>query len=163
MQVSTQPMVNHAKLQEELEGYCGLGMYDEALRLISSLKTKGREDLTLSFLRTRILRAAGRFAEMRKTAEKIRERCPEEPEAWVSLADAMRQSGSLQQGRHVLQEAEKKFPKNPHIKFQLGCYLCQLQDLEQARSYVQAAIQLDRAWADAAKQDADLAPLREKI
>jgi Flp pilus assembly protein TadD len=75
----------------------------------------------------------------------------------------MRHSGSLQQGRHVLQEAEKKFPQNPHIKFQLGCYLCQLQDLELARSYVQAAIQLDRAWADAAKQDADLAPLREKI
>ena len=75
-------MANLAKLQEEMEGYCGLGMYDEALRIISSLKTRGDEDLTLAFLRTRILRAAGRFAEMRKTAEKIRARCPEVANAY---------------------------------------------------------------------------------
>ena len=81
---------------------------------------------------------------------------------WVSLADAVRHQGSLQQGRTILLEAERKFPDNPHIKFQLGCYHCQLHDLDKARSYLQAAIRLDQSWANAAKEDADLAPLREK-
>ena len=101
-------MANLAKLQEEMEGYCGLGMYDEALAVLDSIRLKGQEEITLSFLRTRILRAAGRYAEMRKSAEKLKERCPNEPEAWVSLADAMRQSGAILQGRIVLQEAERK-------------------------------------------------------
>jgi tetratricopeptide (TPR) repeat protein len=162
MENSSQPMANLAKLQEEMEGYCGLGMYDEALHVLDSIRIKGQEEVTLSFLRTRILRAAGRYAEMRKTAEKLKDRCPNEPEAWVSLADAMRQSGSIQQGRIVLQEAEKKFPQNPHIKFQLGCYHCLLRELDKARTYVQAAIAIDRAWAEAAQSDEDLAPLRKK-
>ena len=156
-------MDNPAKLQEELEGYCGLGMYDEALARINRARRKGDHSLTLSFLRTRILRAAGRFLELRKTAERLRRLRPEEPEVWVSLADAVRHHDSLQHGRSILLEAERKFPDNPHIKFQLGCYHCQLQDLEKARSYVQAAIRIDQAWADAAKEDEDLAPLRQKI
>jgi tetratricopeptide (TPR) repeat protein len=162
MEDSSQLMANLAKLQEEMEGYCGLGMYDEALGVLDSIRFKGQEEITLSFLRTRILRAAGRYAEMRKSAEKLKERCPNEPEAWVSLADAMRQSGAILQGRIVLQEAERKFPQNPHIKFQLGCYHCVLQELEKARNYVQAAIAIDRTWADAAQSDEDLAPLRKK-
>jgi len=113
-------MGNLAKLQEEMEGYCGLAMYDEALRVLDSIRTKGQEEVTLSFLRTRILRAAGRYAEMRQTAEKRKERCPNEPEAWVSLADAMRQSGSIQQGRTVLQEAEKSSRKIPISSFSSG-------------------------------------------
>ena len=55
-------MANLAKLQEEMEGYCGLGMYDEALAVLDSIRLKGKEEITLSFLRTRILRAAGRYA-----------------------------------------------------------------------------------------------------
>jgi tetratricopeptide (TPR) repeat protein len=162
MEKSGKPMANLPKLQEELEGYCGLGMYNEALAVLDSIRLKGQEEITLSLLRTRILRAAGRYAEMRQSAEKLKERCPNEPEAWVSLADAMRQSGAIQQGRTVLQEAEQKFPQNPHIKFQLGCYHCVLQEMEKARNYVQAAIAIDRTWADAAQSDEDLAPLRKK-
>ena len=160
--IPTQHMVNPAKLQEELEGYCGLGMYDEALRRITQARRKGDHSLTLAFLRTRILRAAGRFVELKKTAEQLRRQRPEEPEVWVSLADAVRHQDSLQQGRSILLEAERKFPDNPHIKFQLGCYHCQLRDLDKARSYLQAAIRLDESWATVAKEDADLAPLREK-
>jgi hypothetical protein len=37
-----------------------------------------------------------------------------------------------------------------------------LRDLDKARSYLQAAIRLDESWATVAKEDADLAPLREK-
>ena len=48
------------------------------------------------------------------------------------------------------------------LKFQLGCYHCVLQELEKARNYVQAAIAIDRTWADAAQSDEDLAPLRKK-
>ena len=88
-------MDNPATLQEELEGYCGLGMYDEALRRISVARRKGDKSLTLDFLRTRILRAAGRFVELRKTAEQLRRQRPEEPEVWVSLADAVRRLAAL--------------------------------------------------------------------
>jgi len=161
MQFSVRAMDQPAKLQEELEGYCGLGMYDEALRRISQARRKGDHSLTLDFLRTRILRAAGRFVELRKTAEQLRRQRPDEPEVWVSLADAVRHQDSLQQGRSILLEAERKFPNNPHIKFQLGCYHCQLRDLDKARSYLQAAIRIDESWASVAKEDADLAPLRE--
>jgi hypothetical protein len=77
------------------------------------------------------------------------------------LADAVRHQDSLQQGRSILLEAERKFPNNPHIKFQLGCYHCQLRDMDKARSYLQAAIRIDESWASVAKEDADLAPLRE--
>jgi hypothetical protein len=33
--------------------------------------------------------------------------------------------------------------------------------MDKARSYLQAAIRIDESWASVAKEDADLAPLRE--
>jgi hypothetical protein len=38
MENSSLPMANLAKLQEEMEGYCGLGMYDEALHVLDSIR-----------------------------------------------------------------------------------------------------------------------------
>lgn len=49
------------------------------------------------------------------------------------------------------------------IKYNLGCYACQLGDLEEARGLVAAAIALNGKFRAMALDDPDLEPLRKDI
>ena len=48
-------------------------------------------------------------------------------------------------------------------QFNLGCYACQLGDIEQAKTRVGKAIELDAKFKLLALDDADLEPLWEQI
>jgi Flp pilus assembly protein TadD len=79
---------------------------------------------------------------------------------WISCAYATRRADSLAAAEAVLLEAEKHFPAEPTIQFNLGCYACQSGALVAARKRVDRAIELEPRFRDAAASDPDLAPLR---
>jgi len=151
------------KRLDAVQGYLELGMFEDALAELSAIEADYGPRFELLALRMMTLRAQRRWAEMREVCSVLRETRPEQAESWIWLADATRHSRSLGEAREILREAETMFPANPHVKFQLGCYCCQLGDLEPAMRYVQEAVALDRRWLKVALSDQDVEPLWEVL
>jgi len=145
------------KLVEVAMGYFELGMLDEAVTELGPLA--GHERLSVLSLWSAALRLSERWPEMLSLSRKMIELYPAEAEFWVSLADATRNSVSVQAGLELLETARGHFPGNDHILFQIGCYCCQLGRLDEARTAVRAAVSSNRVWAKIAVQDRDLSPL----
>ncbi len=65
--------------------------------------------------------------------------------------------------RIILLEAVERFPGDALTSFNLGCYACQLGDIEQAKERVRNAVELDAQFKLLALDDADLEPLWESF
>ncbi len=66
---------------------------------------------------------------------------------WVSMAYAIRRSpgGGLEAAKLILLDAQKKFPKEPIVPYNIACYCCQLGALDQARGYLEKSFKLGDA------------------
>jgi hypothetical protein len=71
----------------------------------------------------------------------------------------------LQQAWNALLPAYEKFPREPTIPYNLSCYACQLNQIEEARAWLRRALKLgDREKIKRlALDDPDLQPLWEEI
>ena len=67
---------------------------------------------------------------------------PDDASGWLHRAYALRRvsDGGLSQAWDALLPAAEKFPDEPVIAYNLSCYACQMQQLENARSWLQRAI-----------------------
>ena len=92
---------------------------------------------------------------------------PERADSWLHHAYALRRAshGGLAQARAALEPAAKKFPKEPVIPYNLSCYACQLQLLEEARAWFQHALKAGKKseLKRMALADPDLEALWEEI
>ncbi len=72
---------------------------------------------------------------------------PKDVNWWVSLAYATRRSpgGGLEAAKLILLDAQKKFPKEPIVPYNIACYCCQLGALERARGYLEKSFKLGNA------------------
>ncbi len=156
-------MEEFQKRFEAVQGYLELGMHAEALSELAALEQEAGPRFEILALRMSVLRAAREWDGMREVTARMRRMRPGEAETWIWLADASRHSVSLEAAREILTEAEKSFPDNPHIKFQIGCYHCRLGELEPAERYVRAAIALDRRWNRIARGDDDVRELWPRL
>ncbi len=155
--------VNLKKRFDAVQGYLELGMFDEALEELTALESEIGPRFEVLALRMTAYRAAHRWEEMREVAALIHRLRPGHAESWVWLADATRHSISLEVAREILRDAETAFPANPHVKFQLGCYHCQLGELIPAERCVREAIALDRRWHEIALGDTDVESLWPRL
>lgn len=144
---------------DAVQGYLELGMHADALSELAALEETLGPRFEVLALRMTVFRAARRWDDMREVAGIIHRLRPENAESWIWLADATRHSVSLQAAREILREAETAFPGNPHVKFQLGCYSCQMGELAPGERYVREAIALDQRWAQIALSDPDVEPI----
>jgi hypothetical protein len=156
-------MIELKKRFEVVQGYHELGMNAEALAELAEIEEEVGPQVELLALRMSVHRSAGQWNEMRGVADIIKRLQPAQAEAWIWLADATRHSVSLEAARDILVEAEKSFPANPHIKFQIGCYHCRLGEIVPAERYVRAAIALDRRWNQIALSDEDVRELWPRL
>lgn len=86
---------------------------------------------------------------------------------WLHRAYAIRRTpgGGLQAAWDALLPAAERFPKEATIPYNLACYACQLQQLDEARKWLQRAVavgQKTKIKAMAAA-DPDLAPLWAEV
>jgi len=103
------------KLVEAAMGYFELGMLDDAIAELASLGS--RERLSVLSICSAALRMSERWPEMLSLTRKMVELYPADAECWVSLADATRNSVSVQAGLELLETARQHFPDDGHILF----------------------------------------------
>jgi Flp pilus assembly protein TadD len=141
-------------------GYLGLGLLADAERELALAEEGGAEAAATEEMRLLLLHEKQDWPALRDFSRLIIARGGADAGVWISCAYATRRADSLAAAEAVLLEAEKHFPAEPTIQFNLGCYACQSGDLVAARKRVDRAIELEPKFREAAASDPDLAPLR---
>lgn len=92
---------------------------------------------------------------------------PEDSSGWLHQAYALRRipDGGMPQAKAALLPAAKKFPKEPVVAYNLACYACQLQELDEAREWLNRAVKAGgkENIKKMALADDDLKPLWPEI
>ena len=100
-------------------------------------------------------------------ARKLLQRAPDRPSGWLHHAYALRRTseGGLEKAWAALKPAAEKFPKEELIPYNLSCYACQLQQLDEARIWLKRALKIGdkERIKQQALSDPDLQPLWDEI
>lgn len=104
-----------------------------------------------------------------RVAEQLVAEAPGRASGWLHRAYALRRvpGGGLNAAWDALFPAAEKFPRERTISYNLACYACQLNRLEETVDWLRRALRgadgEERAWiAQMVETDSDLAPLREE-
>ncbi len=102
-----------------------------------------------------------------EVARALLEADPDRSSGWLHRAYALRRvnGGGLQAAWDALRPAFDKFPEEEIISYNLSCYACQMNRLEEARKWLQFALESDgkEKIKAMALHDADLEPLWDEI
>src|SRR5215211_3159726 len=112
------------------QGYTALGMYADATAELEQIDPFCRclpEVLAVRFAIIRRQRSGNCFTRSRSSSSRTILLILQWP---VSLAYATRRAQSLKAAKLILLEAATKHPEEPLIFYNLGCYECQLGDLD---------------------------------
>jgi Flp pilus assembly protein TadD len=151
----TKRRLSHAR------GYLELGMVAEAEAELAHLTGPDAELPEALTLRLAVRHEQEDWPAVRDLARALVRHESAEAAVWVTLAYATRRADSLIAAEIILLQAEKHFPQEATIQFNLGCYACQRGDVKEARRRVGQAITLEEKFREIAATDPDLAPLRE--
>ena len=144
-------------------GYLALGMIEDAANEIELLPPDQKNSSEVLGVRMEIYRAAEKWTLMEVVARELWKRHQDDPLQWNDLAWVVRRASGLDESLKILSETLEKFPDDAMTHFNLGCYACQLGDIEEAKTRVRKAIELDTKFKLLALDDADLEPLWREI
>ncbi len=119
---------------EIASGYAELGMYLDADTELEKIDPFNRAAPEILALRISIYCALEKWELMAELAKRLIEFQPDDPQWPVSLAYATRRANSIEAAKDVLLNAERKFPKEALIPYNLACYECQLGNLESPKN-----------------------------
>jgi len=145
-----------------VRGYLDLGMVAEAEAELAAIPPPASERPEVHALRVAVLHEKRDWPELRRVAAVLVQQQPDQPGWWVSFAFATRRTASIEDAREILLAAERAHPEEAIIHFNLGCYACQLGELEEARRRVWRSIELRSELRELAHHDPDLQPLRDQ-
>ena len=151
------------KFFDAARGYAELGMYRDANEELEKIDPFLRAAPEVLALRIEIYRGLEKWELMTELTKRLTEFEPENPQWPVSLAYATRRENSIEAAKEILLNAERKFPKEAVIKYNLACYCCQLAEIENAKNYLKKAFEIDLSWRLKALDDEDLRPLWDSL
>jgi tetratricopeptide (TPR) repeat protein len=142
-------------------GFTDLKMFQEAVRELEELPKSVRDSTPILIAWLELYQGWEKWSEAMSVAERLASREPQDPNWPVALAFATRRAVSLAAALSVLEEAILSFPNCATIHFNLACYHAQLDQLSEAKLYLQQACKLDPAFRVSAQTDPDLVALRQ--
>ena len=148
-------------------GWMELGRPEEAEQELFPLRERPDPHPDVLELHWAILAAQQRWDEAVQTAELLIQRAPDRPSGWLHRAYALRRAsrGGLQQAWEALLPAAERFPREVLVAYNLSCYACQMERLDEARRWLRQAFELGdpQTVKRTALQDPDLAKLHAEI
>ena len=143
-------------------GFSELGLFQEAVEELEGLPVEARETRVALVVWLELYQAWHKWSEAEAVATRLAETEPEESNWQVALAYAARRSRGLAFARDMLLDASQKFPDCATIQFNLACYDAQLGYLSDAEKRLRQAISMDQRFAELARTDPDLEPIRKE-
>ncbi len=144
-------------------GYRELAMFKDAHQELDSLPKHLREEEDTRKMRLTLCMEAEDWKRALPFAEALAKDNLEESGYIVNLAYVVRRASSMDKAKNILIEASDRFPNEAIIHYNLGCYECQENNLNAAKTRIAKAISLDPSYLDLAKKDEDLVSLKKWI
>jgi Flp pilus assembly protein TadD len=150
------------------EGWIELGNLDEARAELEQIGLARRQHPAVLAVECQLLMAGAHWDSVVAVAEHWVERAPGRPEAWIQRSYALHELRRTREAWDKLLPAATLFPRDTTIAYNLGCYACQLGEMDAARRWLRQSLRLcpEAArvrWKASAMRDPDLAPLREEL
>jgi Flp pilus assembly protein TadD len=148
-----------------VQGWLELGNSREALaefeRLSPGLQTQP-EGLAL---RWRILAAQKDWARGLEVARRLIAAAPDDPAGWIHQSYCLHELKRTEEAWNQLLAVASRFSEIPTVAYNLACYACRMGRPAEARPWLRAAAKLvgRKRLREMARDDADLAPMREEI
>jgi tetratricopeptide (TPR) repeat protein len=144
-------------------GWIELGVHTEAHLELDQIHPSQQQNPDVLSVRWQALAAEKKWEAALEIASKYLETCPGRVDAWIHKAYAARRvnDGSIIKAKTILLAAANLFPEEPLIKYNLACYACQLDELEEARLHLRKAFEMDKTTSikQMAMKDSDLKAL----
>ena len=147
------------------EGWIGLGDWSEAEAELDQIEAGLRRHPDVLKVRLFARYHAKDWVACIDLAESLMPVARELSWVWVFYANSLYFSGRTQQAYDSLQPVLDRFPNNWEMRYNLGCYACQLGLKAAARAWLRRAMKLGQAQQvkQVALEDADYAPIRKEI
>jgi predicted Zn-dependent protease len=147
------------------EGWLELGLPDEALKELEQVSPVRREEPPALMLLWRIHSAAGRWRECVEVADELVQREPANIFGWIHRSYALHELKRTQEAADLLEPALVKFPDDELVTYNLACYACQLEKVNEAKALLILAFRRGDAKEirKRALNDPDLAPMQDYI
>jgi len=151
----------HERTLLAAQGYCELGMYDDALGELDSLPEEVTQHAAVMELRTVTLMQAKRWKQALTASRSLCHVAPDKTTGFIHAAFCLHELGRTSEARDTLLSGPQLLHTEPTFHYNLACYECALGNLDLARLHLEKSIVLDKKFKDFAKGDPDLAALRE--
>jgi predicted Zn-dependent protease len=151
----------HERILLAAEGYCELGMFDDALAELDSLPAELEDHVSVLERRTVVLMQAKRWKPALTASRALCRVAPEKTTGFIHAAFCLHALGRTMEARDTLLAGPDLLHAEPTYHYNLACYECTLGNLELARMHLEKSFELNKDFRGYAKNDPDLAPLRE--
>ncbi len=151
----------HERTLLAAQGYCELGMFDDALDELESLPAEVMQHSAVVELRTVVLMQARRWKLALTSSRSLCRLTPDKSTGFIHAAFCLHELGRTDEARDTLLSGPDALHTEPTYHYNLACYECALGNIELARLHLEKSISLDKKFKDFAKSDPDLAALRE--
>jgi Flp pilus assembly protein TadD len=165
MQTIEPPDIHHLSAAV---GWIELGNFTEAEDELNRISTLHQCHPDVLEVRWVILAQTKRWQGALGIARALVKIAPNRSSGWLHHAYSLRRAvekDGLKQAWDALLPAYTKFPREPTIPYNLSCYACQMQQLDEARVWLRRALKLGdkEAIKKMALDDPDLQPLWDEI
>jgi predicted Zn-dependent protease len=148
-------------------GWIELGNPTEAELELAQISPENQDCAEVLVTRWYIAERMANWEAAREAAHRMRQKHPQDPFGYIHYAYSMRRisAGGLQAAWDALRPAMDQFPKEPIIPYNLACYAAQMNQAEEAWSWLQKAMKLgDKTLLrKMALADPDLKPLWPRL
>lgn len=149
------------------EGWIELGNLAEAKSELKQISDSNQNHPLVLELKWAIHAQEKDWMAALETARQLLAIAPEECFGWLHQAYALRRTpaGGLQAAWDALLPALERFPKVPTVAYNLACYACQMQRMDEARLLLRQAMEVadKEQIKKMALRDSDLEPLWPEI
>jgi len=146
-------------------GWLELGNTAEALAELDRIDPQFQSQPVAQATRLECFMVAKQWDSGAALAEQLCAQCPNEAGMWLHYAYSTRRctDGSVKLAYEILAPMQAAFPDEWLIAYNLACYLCQMNRLDEAEEMLAEATASGGEKVDQlATEDEDLAPLRER-
>ena len=145
------------------QGYLELGLYEEARAEISALPAALADHTEVVELNVLCCMGERQWEEALKFARKVCELEPERPGGFIHSAYCLHELGRTEDALHTLMTGPSSLRRKAVFYYNMACYSVRLGHVEEALALLKKAFERDPALRMTARNDPDLAMLREQL
>lgn len=130
---------------EAAVGWVELGNPREALGELAQISPENGSDPRVLELKWQILARLEAWTESLPVARTFCESAPGSPQGWLHQAVSLYRLSRTEEAWNLLLPMAERFPRSWVIPYDLACYACQLEKVEEGREWLRKAFRLGNA------------------